>query len=200
MTKEEQARKKAEKEAVSRVMIGSVWWILDSIWEVPREVKVIRTQSGEDGFLCWDTEETEARGPKGKHYLHQVFNKSSLFPSLDALCDYYIDKFKKFKNKRDRKMKLEEGIYEIPDDCTAVYQNRKVIIKKMKAVDRPKVPHCGDCIHQKLGRKSLRNQYYDSPYCENKPKTIDGKLGYFYNASSYKKACEQFSPRNNETT
>ena len=99
MTKEEQARKKAEKEAVSRVKIGSVWWIMDSIWEVPREVKVIRTQSGEDGFLCWDTEEVEARGPMGKHYLHQVFKKESLFPSLDALCDYYIDKFKKFKKK-----------------------------------------------------------------------------------------------------
>lgn len=102
MTKEEQARKKAEKEAVSRVKIGSVWWIMDSIWEVPREVKVIRTQSGEDGFLCWDTEETEARGPKGKHYMHQVFKKESLFPSLDALCDYYIDKFKKFKNKEEK--------------------------------------------------------------------------------------------------
>lgn len=99
MTKEEKARKKADEEAVSRVNRGSVWWIWDSIWEVPREVRVIRTQSGEDGFLCWDTEETEARGPKGKHYLHQVFNKGSLFPSLDALCDFYIDKFKKFKNE-----------------------------------------------------------------------------------------------------
>lgn len=103
MTNEERARKIAEKEAVSRVRIGSVWWIWDSIWEVPREVKVIRIQSDKDGFLCWDTEETEARGPKGKHYMHQVFKKESLFPSLDALCDFYINKFKKFKMKEDKK-------------------------------------------------------------------------------------------------
>jgi hypothetical protein len=103
MTKEEKARKKANEEAVSRVRIGSVWWIFDIIYDVPREVKVIRTQSNEDGFLCWDTEETEARGPKGKHYLRQVFNKESLFPSLDALCDFYINKFKKFKHKENEK-------------------------------------------------------------------------------------------------
>lgn len=47
--------------------------------------------------------ETEARGPEGKHYLHQVFNKESLFPSLDALCDFYINKFKKFKHKENEK-------------------------------------------------------------------------------------------------
>lgn len=99
MTNEERTRKKAEKEAISRVKINSVWWILDSIWEKPIEVKIIRTQSGKDGFICWDAEETESRGPKGKHYMHQVFSKASLFPSLGALCDYYIDKFKKFKSK-----------------------------------------------------------------------------------------------------
>lgn len=102
MKQEEKARKMTEKEAVSRVKIGSVWWIWDCIWEVPREVKVIRTQSGEDGFLCWDTEETEARGPKGKHYLHQVFKKESLFPSLDALCDYHIGKFEKLKKENKK--------------------------------------------------------------------------------------------------
>lgn len=100
MTRAEKARKETKKEAVSRVMIGSVWWIWDSIWEVPREVKVIRTQSDKDGFLCWDTEETEARGPQGKHYLHQVFDKKSLFPSLNALCDYHIGRFEKLKEDK----------------------------------------------------------------------------------------------------
>lgn len=100
MTKEEKTQRQAEKDDVSRVKIGSVWWIIDSMWDVPREVTIIRAQSGEDGFLCWDVEETEARGPMGKHYMHQVFKKSSLFPSLDALCDYYINKFKNFKEKK----------------------------------------------------------------------------------------------------
>ena len=95
MTKEERAQRLVEKEAAARVKIGSVWWIMPSLWEAPREVKVIRTQSG-----CWDVEEIEARGPQGKHYLHQVFKKSSLFPSLNALCDFYIDKFNKFKEKK----------------------------------------------------------------------------------------------------
>ena len=96
-------------------------------------------------------------------------------------------------------MKLEEGIYEIPDDCTAVYQHRKVIVKRMKAIDKPKVNHCGDCLHQKWGKITMKNQFWDSPYCENKPKTIYGKEGYFYNASSFKKACEMFKPRDNES-
>ena len=101
MTQEEKAQRKAEKDAVSRIKIGSTWWIIDSLWDVPREVTVIRVQSGVDGFLCWDVEETEARGPHGKHYMHQVFSKKYLFPSLDALCDYYINMFKHFKLKKD---------------------------------------------------------------------------------------------------
>ena len=101
MTREEKAQRNAEKDAISRIKIGSVWWIMDNLYVVPREVTVIRIQSGIDGFLCWDVEETEARGPQGKHYIHQVFNKKFLFPSLDALCDYYINMFKHFKLKKD---------------------------------------------------------------------------------------------------
>ena len=95
-------------------------------------------------------------------------------------------------------MKLEAGIYEIPDDCTAVYSKRKVIVKRMKDADKPKVLHCSDCIHQKWGKLTMRNQYWDSPYCECKPKTIHGKDGYYYNAGSYNKACEMFEPKTEE--
>ena len=102
MTQEEKAQRKAEKDAVSRIKIGSVWWIMDNLYVVPREVTVIRVQSGTEGFLCWDVEETKARGPQGKHYIHQVFNKKLLFPSLDALCDYYINMFKHFKEKKEK--------------------------------------------------------------------------------------------------
>ncbi len=92
-------------------------------------------------------------------------------------------------------MKLEEGIYEIPDDCTAVYSKRKVIVKKMLDADKPKFFHCADCIHQKWGKLTMRNQFWDSPYCEKMPKFIEGKGGYFYNAYSSKKACEMFEKK-----
>ena len=33
-------------------------------------------------------------------------------------------------------MKLEEGIYDIPDNCTAVYANRQVIIKQKRPSEK----------------------------------------------------------------
>ncbi len=92
-------------------------------------------------------------------------------------------------------MKLEEGIYEIQDDCTVYIRQRKVIIQKMKAKARAEKPHCKDCIHQLIGRKSMRNQYWDCPYCELKPKVISGKGGYFYAANNYHPTCEKFEPK-----
>ncbi len=92
-------------------------------------------------------------------------------------------------------MKLEEGIYEIPDNCTVLYQHRKVVVKKMLNADKPKVFHCSDCIHQKWGKLTMKNQFWDSPYCEKRPKIIYGKNGYYYNANSSKKACEMFEPK-----
>ena len=91
-------------------------------------------------------------------------------------------------------MKLEEGIYEIPDDCTALYSKRKVIVKK-KTRQNNAVLRCEHCIHQKWGRLTMKNQWWESPYCEKKPKTIRGKEGYFYNACSSNKACEMFEPK-----
>lgn len=90
-------------------------------------------------------------------------------------------------------MKLEEGIYEIQDDCTVYIRKRKVYIQKMRA--RGEKPHCKDCIHQLMGRKSMRGQYWDCPYCELKPKVISGKGGYFYAANNYHPTCENFEPR-----
>lgn len=93
-------------------------------------------------------------------------------------------------------MKLEEGVYSIPADCTVYYCGRKVYVKKMKK--RSDKKHCSDCLHQKWGRKTLSNQFYDSPYCEVKPKIINGEEGYFYNAQSSKVACNDFKPREDE--
>lgn len=87
-------------------------------------------------------------------------------------------------------MILQEGIYEIPDNCTALYRKRKVIVKQKW--QRPEVLTCRLCKHQKLGRKCMRQQFWDSFYCELSPKTIGGENKYFYNANSSKRACEKF--------
>ena len=87
-------------------------------------------------------------------------------------------------------MILQEGIYEIPDNCTAVYSKRKVIVKQK--TQRPEKSVCRLCIHQKLGRKCMRNQWWDSYYCEVSPKSIGGEEKYFYNACPSKRACEKF--------
>ena len=56
-------------------------------------------------------------------------------------------------------MKLEEGIYEIQDDCTVYIRKRKVYVQKMRS--RGDKPHCKDCAQQLIGKKSMRNQYWD---------------------------------------
>lgn len=90
---------------------------------------------------------------------------------------------------------ITEGVYSIPDDCTVIYQKRKVIVKKMKTAAKPKYFYCSDCIHQKIGRKVLWRQWYDSEYCEMKPKTINGKSDYFYSASNNRMACYMFEKK-----
>lgn len=90
-------------------------------------------------------------------------------------------------------MKLEEGVYSIPADCTVLYVDRQVVVQKKKRQQGLK--HCGDCIHQLYGKKTIQNQWYASPYCELKPKIINGRGGYFYNANSNKTACEMFEQK-----
>ena len=87
---------------------------------------------------------------------------------------------------------ITEGIYSIPDDCTVLYQERKVIVKKKRTENKPKYFHCCDCVHQKIGKKSLRKQWYDSEYCEMKPKVVNGQQGYFYCAPNNRIACYMF--------
>ena len=96
-------------------------------------------------------------------------------------------------------MKLEEGVYTIPAECTVYYCGRKVYVKKMKKCSEGKRKHCCDCIHQRFGKKTTQNQRYDSAYCEVKPKIINGKAGYFYNAISSNPACDQFEQKSYET-
>ena len=93
-------------------------------------------------------------------------------------------------------MLLKEGIYEIPDNCTAVYSERKVIVKSKKR--KSDILTCRYCKHQKLGRKCMQQQWWDSFYCEVSPKVIGGMEGYFYSANSCKKACEKFERKEDE--
>lgn len=88
-------------------------------------------------------------------------------------------------------MKLEIGTYEIADDCTIVYRDHKVTVKK-KTRGMPDVMHCRDCIHQRFGRKTLKKQFYDSAYCELRPKNTDG---LFYCAPGSRIACYRFKPK-----
>lgn len=93
-------RPKKTKEG-SEAILHKKFWIWDSIWEKPREVEIIRRQAGPDGFLCWDSEEVEARGSNGKHFLHQIFSKTQLFQTKNALCKHYIKMFEKFMDKEE---------------------------------------------------------------------------------------------------
>lgn len=52
--------------------------------------------------------------------------------------------------------------------------------------------HCSDCTHCKSGKLSMRNQWWESFYCDKKPKTIRGEEKYFYAVNPKKKACEEF--------
>ena len=93
------------------------------------------------------------------------------------------------------KMKLEAGIYEISDDCTVVYQKRKVIVKKMKSADKSEVKYCADCIHQKLGKRLWIHQERDSYYCDARPKSVEG---LYYCAPSNRIACYKFKEKGTE--
>ena len=112
---------------------------------------------------------------------------------LVPICPKQNDTESWNEDQNEDVMKLEEGIYDIPDNCTAVYANRQVIIKQK----RPKstILTCRNCKHQQYGRKSMQNQWWDSFYCDISPKIIAGKAGYYYNANPSKKACEKFEQK-----
>ena len=64
--------------------------------------------------------------------------------------------------------------------------------KPQKQLAQPKVKRCRDCGHRKIGKCCMRNQWWESSYCELKPKTIGGMSGFFYSVQDSKVACENF--------
>lgn len=94
-------------------------------------------------------------------------------------------------------MTLTEGTYNIADDCRAKYKDRTLIVYKMtkKQIEQSKIKRCRDCVHQKTGKLCMRNQWWESTYCELKPKTISGVSNFFYNAPDNRPACESFKEK-----
>ena len=88
-------------------------------------------------------------------------------------------------------IELQPGTYAIPEDCTFKYANRQIIVVPKKVKDTS-VRRCGTCKRICIGKKCIRNQSYDTEYCELKPKTIGGKTGYFYHVSPSTKACDLY--------
>lgn len=95
-------------------------------------------------------------------------------------------------------MILTEGTYDIPDDCTVLYRERKVIVKKMKKINGPKIFRCHDCLFQKIGRKARTNQLFESPYCELRPKVLHGESGYYHSAPDGRIACYMFKRKDDK--
>lgn len=85
---------------------------------------------------------------------------------------------------------LQPGTYAIPEDCTFKYANRQIIVVPKKTKDTS-VLRCATCKYMLTGKACMQNQFWDSTYCELRPKTIGGKTGYFYHVSPSTKACDQ---------
>lgn len=86
---------------------------------------------------------------------------------------------------------LKPGTYAIPENCTFKYSNRQIIVVPKKIKDT-NILRCGTCKYIKTGNKCLKDQYWETQYCELKPKTIGGKTEYFYHVSPSAKACEKY--------
>jgi len=94
-------------------------------------------------------------------------------------------------------MILTEGTYYIADDCKAYYRNRALTVFKMtkEQLEKARIRRCRDCKHQKVGKLCMRSQRWETPYCELKPKIIEGEAKYFYNAPDTRAACEKFEEK-----
>ena len=86
---------------------------------------------------------------------------------------------------------LRPGTYVIPENCTFRYANRRIMVASKKTKDTS-VLRCGTCKHMLTGKKCVQNQFYDTEYCDLKPKTIGGKTEYFYHVSPSAKACDKY--------
>ena len=86
---------------------------------------------------------------------------------------------------------LQPGTYAIPENCTFKYVNRQIVVVPKKTKDTS-ILRCATCKHIQTGRKCTTNQFWETQYCDLKPKTISGKAEYFYHVSPSTKACDKY--------
>ena len=88
-------------------------------------------------------------------------------------------------------MDLQVGEYFIPDDCTAKFVGRTLVVYKRKSKKlAPTEYRCKDCKHRIKGH-CLKRQRYDTMVCELKPK----ENGLFYGAPLYGEPCDKFEKK-----
>lgn len=92
-------------------------------------------------------------------------------------------------------MELKEGIYKLPPHLKAVVRDGDTIIVSTRARLSP-YKHCRDCEHCKVGKyKFSPNQWWESTYCEMKPKKMACEGEWWYAAPEGRIACELFKPK-----
>lgn len=92
---------------------------------------------------------------------------------------------------------LTLGTYKVPPELKAiVVGGDKVIVSPRVRNMHPKgTRNCGNCLHRKCGKYAMSpNQWWESHFCEKKPKVAGGKPDYFYCAPKSRPACELYEP------
>ena len=89
-------------------------------------------------------------------------------------------------------MEIKEGTYTIPHDLKAVVINGNTLIVSKRVRISP-YKHCRDCAHCKTGKyKFSPNQWWESTYCDARPKKMVAKGEWWYAAPLTRIACELF--------
>lgn len=94
-------------------------------------------------------------------------------------------------------MELQEGIYNIAEGYRAftIERGTKVQIVKRKKRIPVVESRCRNCKHCLRGKyKFSPGQWWESTYCEKKPKTVAG-ASYFYHVEELGKICDLFEPK-----
>ena len=124
------------------------------------------------------------RKPKRLHF-KMVIMKQELEQAAAEFAEHYAD-------KREYEYPVEETDVAAGFKAGAEWMKNKLVKPKKRSIDTPILLKCRDCKHLKMGRMSLKNQWWDSLYCEMKPKTIAGETKYFYAEKPSTIACDKF--------
>lgn len=96
-------------------------------------------------------------------------------------------------------MTLKEGIYDIAEGYKAITIEKGTKVKILKrAKPAYEGERCRDCVHCQKGRYAFGpNQWWESNFCDKKPKTVAGRNDYFYSTTKSTKACNMFERKEN---